>query len=239
MRATKQLINAIAREDVVEVHIEASLGIPLDLSPTASVDQEATQTERVPTLEFCLVEETTEGAVSEEEIVPTHLREVVEGAVGASPQGTPCQVKTFVRKCKRAAEKETDMAEEVAKRSHIETRNEHIHSWIGQVNSLFGHQEYELPEEPISAWDAPRVERVLEEGEVEEMNNSPQTLSLEFATTPPPPVAEPESDWVDDLSGSVPVHPEVNNQTGDRQPDWAEEEEATRNEEEQPVQIEE
>lgn len=71
------------------------------------------------------------------------------------------------------------------------------------------------------------------------MNNSPQTLSLEFATTPPPPVAEPESDWVDDLSGSVPVHPEVNNQTGDRQPDWAEEEEATRNEEVQPVQIEE
>jgi len=134
-RRVPQLINAIAREDVVEVHIEASLGIPLDLSPTASVDREATQTERVPTPEFCLVEETTEGSVSEEEIVPTHPREVVDGAVGASPQGTHCQVKTFVRKCKRAAEKETDMAEEVAKRSHIETRNEHIHSWIGQVKS--------------------------------------------------------------------------------------------------------
>jgi hypothetical protein len=66
-------------------------------------------------------------------------------------------VKTSARKHKGAAEKETDMAREVAKRSQIKTLNEHIRSCIGQAKSLFGHLEYKLLKEPISARDALRV----------------------------------------------------------------------------------
>jgi hypothetical protein len=184
IRETKQPINDIAREAVPEVHIVASPGIPQDLNPIASVDREATRTKRVPNPKFRLVEETTEGLVSEEEIVLTYPREVVEDAVRASPQGTPPRrVKTFVRKRKGAGEKEIDMTGEVPKRSWIETINKHIHSWIGQVKSLFGHPEYE-----VSDWDAPKVEHILVESEVEEMNDSPRTPSLDCATTPPPPV---------------------------------------------------
>jgi hypothetical protein len=142
-------------------------------------------------------------------------------------------MKTCVRKRKGA---ETDIAGGVAKRSWIRALNDHVHNFLDQVKSLFGRPENELPEEPISARDAPSVEHFLQEDEVEEMNQ-------DHSVSPPPPEAESGSSRVEGPSGSVPVHPEVNIQTKDRQqarneedqPTRAKDEQRIRNEEQQPT----
>jgi predicted esterase YcpF (UPF0227 family) len=55
--------------------------------------------------------------------------------------------------------KESVMVGEVAMRPRP-ARSELVLGFMGQVKSLFSHQEYEFSEEHISTRDAPSVERV-------------------------------------------------------------------------------
>jgi predicted esterase YcpF (UPF0227 family) len=67
-------------------------------------------------------------------------------------------VKTTAQK-RENADKESVMTGEAVKR-HRPTRGKLVLGFIGQVRSVFSHQEYEFPEEHISTRDALSVERV-------------------------------------------------------------------------------
>jgi hypothetical protein len=68
----------------------------------------------------------------------------------------------IVAQKRKNVDKESVMAGEVAKRPRP-ARGELVLGFIGQVKSVFSHQEYEFPEEHISTRDVPSVERVPEE----------------------------------------------------------------------------
>jgi hypothetical protein len=70
-------------------------------------------------------------------------------------------VKTAAQK-RENADKESVMTGEAAKRPRP-ARGKLVLGFIGQVKSVFSHQEHEFPEEHISTTDALSVERVPEE----------------------------------------------------------------------------